>query len=74
MVIFVWGLQSSGAPRHWTPGHPPVTPLFVDILLQLLQVCWAQQTCYKLFQQLVIVLQFNSLSTSCERDNLVATC
>jgi hypothetical protein len=32
----------------------------------LLQGCWAQQTCYKLFQQLVIVLQFNNLSTSCE--------
>jgi hypothetical protein len=32
----------------------------------LLQVCWAQKTCYKLFQQLVIVLQFNNLSTSCE--------
>jgi hypothetical protein len=27
------------------------------------QGCWAQQTCYKLFQQLVIVLQFNNLST-----------
>jgi hypothetical protein len=32
----------------------------------LLQGCWAQQTCYKLFQQLVIVLQFNNFSTSCE--------
>jgi hypothetical protein len=32
----------------------------------LLQGCWAQQTCYKLFQQLVIVPQFNNLSTSCE--------
>jgi hypothetical protein len=32
----------------------------------VLQGCWAQQTCYKLFQQLVIVLQFNNLSTSCE--------
>jgi hypothetical protein len=32
----------------------------------LLQGCWAQQTYYKLFQQLVIVLQFNNLSTSCE--------
>jgi hypothetical protein len=32
----------------------------------LLQGCWAQQTCYKLFQQLVIVLLFNNLSTSCE--------
>jgi hypothetical protein len=32
----------------------------------LLQGCWAQQTCYKLFQQLVIVLQFNNLSTSCK--------
>jgi hypothetical protein len=29
----------------------------------LLQGCWAQQTCYNLFQQLVIVLQFNNLST-----------
>jgi hypothetical protein len=32
----------------------------------LLQGCWSQQTCYKLFQQLAIVLQFNNLSTSCE--------
>jgi hypothetical protein len=32
----------------------------------LLQGCWAQQTCRKLFQQLVIILQFNNLSTSCE--------
>jgi hypothetical protein len=32
----------------------------------LLQGCWAQQTCYKLFPQLVVVLQFNNLSTSCE--------
>jgi hypothetical protein len=32
----------------------------------LLQDCWAQQTCCKLFQQLVIVLQFNNLSTSYE--------
>jgi hypothetical protein len=32
----------------------------------LLQGCWAQQTCYKLFQQFVIVLQLNNLSTSCE--------
>jgi hypothetical protein len=32
----------------------------------LLQGCWVQQTCYKLFQQLVIVLQLNNLSTSCE--------
>jgi hypothetical protein len=31
-----------------------------------LQGCWAQQTCYKLFQQLVIVLQFNNLSISCK--------
>ena len=31
----------------------------------LLQGWWAQQTCYKL-QQLVIVLQFSNLSTSCE--------
>jgi hypothetical protein len=31
------------------------------------QCCWAQQTCYKLFQQLVnMILQFNNLSTSCE--------
>ena len=28
--------------------------------------CCSQQICYKLFQQLVIVLQFNNLSTSCE--------
>jgi hypothetical protein len=27
MVIFVAGPWSSGAPRHWTPWHPPVTPL-----------------------------------------------
>jgi hypothetical protein len=32
----------------------------------LRQGCWAQQTCYKLFQQLIIVLQFSNLSTSCE--------
>ena len=32
----------------------------------LLQGCWAQQTCYKLCQQLVIIQQFNNLSTSCE--------
>jgi hypothetical protein len=32
----------------------------------LLQGCWSQQTCYKLFQQLVIVVQFNNLSTCCE--------
>jgi hypothetical protein len=32
----------------------------------LLQSYWAQQTCYKLFQQFVIVLPFNNLSTSCE--------
>jgi hypothetical protein len=31
----------------------------------LLQGC-VQQNCYKLFQQLVIVLQFNNSSTSCE--------
>jgi hypothetical protein len=31
-----------------------------------IQGSWAQQTCYKLFEQLVIVLQFNNLSTSCE--------
>jgi hypothetical protein len=36
---------------------------FVD---NLLQGCRAQHTCYKLFQQLVIALQFNNLSTSCE--------
>jgi hypothetical protein len=43
---------------------------------KLSMACWrlptgllTQQTCYKLlglFQQLVIVLQFNNLSTSCE--------
>jgi hypothetical protein len=33
---------------------------------KLLQDSWAQQTCYKLFQQLFIVLQLNNLSTSCE--------
>ena len=32
----------------------------------LLQGCWAQQTCCKLFQQLIIVLQFHNVSTSCE--------
>ena len=32
----------------------------------LLQGCSAQQTCYKFFQQLVIVLRSNNLSTSCE--------
>jgi hypothetical protein len=35
----------------------------VDNLLQA--CCRAQQTCHKLFQQLVFVLQFNNLSTSC---------
>jgi hypothetical protein len=30
----------------------------------LLQGCWAQQTCYKLFQQFVML--FHNLSTSCE--------
>jgi hypothetical protein len=38
-----------------------------ELVNKLLQGCRAQQTCYKLFQQLVIVLQFNNLSTSCER-------
>ena len=33
----------------------------------LLQAWWTQQPCYKLFQQLVIVLQVNNLSTSCEQ-------
>ena len=33
----------------------------------LLQGCCAQQTCHnKLFQQLVIILKFNNLSTNCE--------
>jgi hypothetical protein len=32
----------------------------------LLQGCWAEQTCYKLFKQLFLVQQFNNLSTSCE--------
>jgi hypothetical protein len=40
-----------------------LTSCLVD---NLLQGCWAQQTYHKLFQQLVIVLQFNNLSTSCE--------
>jgi hypothetical protein len=38
----------------------------------LLQCCWAQQSCYKLCQQLVIVLQFINLSTSCEVVNNVS--
>ena len=42
----------------------------VNGLLTTLQSCWASQTCYKLFQQLlqqpVIVLHFDNLSTSCE--------
>ena len=33
----------------------------------LLQAWWTQQPCYKLFQQLVIGLQVNNLSTSCEQ-------
>ena len=49
--------------------------LFVPSLLtscyksaaDLLQAWWTQQSClYKLFQQLVIVLQVNNLSTCCE--------
>jgi hypothetical protein len=33
---------------------------------KFLQGCWAQLTCYNLFQQLVVVLQLNNLSTSWE--------
>jgi hypothetical protein len=33
----------------------------------LLQGYWAQQTCHKSLQQLVIVPQFNNLSTGCVR-------
>jgi hypothetical protein len=36
--------------------------------------CWAQQTCYKLFQQLVIVLQFNKLWVTTLYISIVATC
>jgi hypothetical protein len=45
----------------------------------LKQGYWTQQTCYKLFQQLVIVLQFDNkmcshnLTTRCVRNRLVAS-
>jgi hypothetical protein len=31
----------------------------------LLQCCWTRQSCYKLFQQIVIVLHFNNLPARC---------
>jgi hypothetical protein len=45
---------------------PSLLTSYQRLVDNLLQGCWAQQTCYKLFQQLVVVLQFNNLSTSCE--------
>jgi hypothetical protein len=37
-----------------------LVPSLLRLVGNLLQGCWVQQTCYKLFQQLVIVLQFNN--------------
>jgi hypothetical protein len=66
-------LLLGGAFENFEPGTLwyNVTPLCLfpscqRLVDNLLQGCWARQTGYKLFQQLVIVLQFNSLSTSCE--------
>jgi hypothetical protein len=45
---------------------PSLLTSFQQLVDNLLQGCWAQQTFYKLSQQLVIVLQINKLLTSCE--------
>jgi hypothetical protein len=45
---------------------PSLLTIYQRLVDNLLQGCWAQQTCYKFFQQLVIVLQFINLSTGCE--------
>ena len=57
------------AQTNFPPVQQGVFALLVDwqrLVDNFLQGCWAQQTCYRLFQQLVIVLEFNNLSTSCE--------
>jgi hypothetical protein len=70
----VTNLQQTCSNAVPTTCQQDVFALLVD---NLLQGCWAQQTCYKFSQQLGIVLQFNNLSTSCEWQpcgNIVTTC
>jgi hypothetical protein len=82
----VTNLQKTFSNAVPTTCQQDVFALFVPSLMtrcqrlvdNLLQGCWAQQICYKLFQQLVIVLQCNSLLTSLlttwKNNNIVTTC